>query len=235
MPVSAVTFYAGAMYPDVAVRSDLADAHERVWASVSEPGDWWTGAERREAAGVVLAAFHDLAPTPPWVPVADRFAPVALSGVVVNALYRMTAHASTLTVGWYETLIASGVPEPAYVELCGIVSSVSAVTSFARSVGSVLPSFPVAVLGAAARPSLDLDRSPRNWVPVVAPGGVQAPVVEALSASPLHMSLLWDHLAPTQYMADREMDDLAWSRGTVSRPQTELLAGRISALRQCFF
>jgi hypothetical protein len=233
--VSAVTSYAGLMYSDIDVRPDLTDAHERVWAAASHPGDWWTGAERREAALVVTASFYDLAPTPPWVPVADRFAPVALSGVVVNAVYRMTAHASTLTFGWYETLIASGVSEPAYVELCGIVSSVSAVASLARSVSSILPPFPSAVAGSPLRPALQFDRSPRNWVPVVAPGGAQAPVVEALSASPFHMALLWNYLAPAQYMADREMDDLAWSRGTVSRPQAELLAGRVSALRQCFF
>jgi hypothetical protein len=233
--VSGVTTYDHVMYSDVAVRADLADAHARVWHAIAGPGDWWTGVERREAASVVIAAFGDLTPTPPWVPVVDRFPSVALSPAVVNALYRMTAHASTLTESWYRSLIDSGTTEPAYVELCGIVSSVTAVASFARSIGTVLPALPAAVAGKPARPLLELDRSPRNWVPVIAPGGTQAPVVEALSAAPLHMTLLWDYLAPTQYMADREMDDLAWSRGTVSRPQAELLAGRVSALRQCFF
>ena len=79
------------------------------------------------------------------------------------------------------------------------------------------------------------DRSPRNWVPVAAPGGTRASVVEAFSMSPIEYNLLWDHLAPAQYMAIEQMSDLAWTRGTLSRPQAELLAGRVAALRQCFF
>jgi hypothetical protein len=46
---------------------------------------------------------------------------------------------------------------------------------------------------------------------------------------------VWDVLAPAQYIADEEMVDLAWTRGTLSRPQIELVAARVAALRQCFF
>jgi hypothetical protein len=223
------------MYAGLSVRSDVVAAHAQVWRHVTEPGHWWTGADRRAAAGVVLQAFNEQQPTPPWVPVAERFGCDVLPHAIVDALYRMTAHAHSLTASWYTTLTRSVLSEPAYVELCGIVMAVSAVASMHRSVGIAPPYFDRAVPGEATPTVLVLDRSPRNWVPVRRPGGERAPVVEALSAAPNEFALLWDHLAPAQYISDEEMVDLAWTRGTLSRPQTELVAGRVSALRQCFF
>jgi hypothetical protein len=223
------------MYEGFSVRTDLATAHELVWQHVVQPGNWWTGVQRRAAASVVLQAFHDLNPSPPWVPVAERLGCDELPPAVTDALYRMTAHAHSLTASWYATLTSSVVSEPAYVELCGTVMAVTAVASMHRSVGATPPPFAEAVAGEPTRTPFALDRSPRNWVPVRRPGGERAPVVEALSATPLEFALLWNHLAPAQYISDEEMADLAWTRGTLSRPQTELIAGRVSALRQCFF
>jgi hypothetical protein len=223
------------MYEGLSVRGDLQAAHSRVWRHVTEPGHWWTGAERRAAANVVLQAFNEQQPTPPWVAVADRLGYDELPALVVDALYRMTAHAHSLTESWYGHLTGSVLSEPAYVELCGIVMAVSAVASMHRSVGAVPPKFDDAIAGEVTPTMFPLDRSPRNWVPVRPPGGMRASVVEALSAAPNEFALLWNHLAPAQYISDEEMVDLAWTRGTLSRPQTELVAGRVSALRQCFF
>jgi hypothetical protein len=217
------------------MRADLSAAHDAVWDGVRAPGSWWTGAERRAAATVVLDAFADPDPQPPWVPASSTITVDGLAPVVVDALHRMTAHASTLTRQWYDALTTSTMSEPAYVELCGIVVSVTAVASLARSLGATLPPLPAALGGNATKHVPELDRSPRNWVPVAAPAATRAPVVEALSAAPGAFALLWDHLAPAQYMADHQMVDLAWTRGTLSRPQMELVAARVSLLRQCFF
>jgi len=224
------------MYRGIAgMRDDLSDAHDAVWRHVCEPGSWWTGPERRAAATVVLDAFTDPDPSPPWVPASSTITVDGLAPAVVDALHRMTAHASTLTRAWYDALTASAMTEPAYVELCGIVASVSAVASLARSVGATLPVLPRAIDGQPTSQVPELDRSSRNWVPVAAPAATRAPVVEALSAAPGEFALLWDHLAPAQYMADHQMIDLAWTRGTLSRPQMELVAARVAVLRQCFF
>jgi hypothetical protein len=223
------------MYEGLSVRADLMAAHDVVWQHVVRPGNWWTGVQRRAVAQVVLYAFNEQQPTPPWVPVADRLGCDDLAPAVTNALYRMTAHAHTLTASWYEQFTSSVVSEPSYVELCGIVMAVSAVASMHRSVGAAAPPLDEAVPGDPTRTPWALDRSPRNWVPVRRPGGERAPVVEALSAAPGEFALLWNQLAPAQYISDEEMVDLAWTRGTLSRPQTELVAGRVSALRQCFF
>jgi hypothetical protein len=217
------------------VRDDLARAHARVWQHVTGPGGWWSADERRAIAELVLTAFHDPQPLPPWLAASMRIESDVLAPVVVDAAYRMTSHAHTLTAEWYASVIERRVSELAYVELCGIVMAVSAVASFARSIGAELPPLPPARPGDLRWLALDLARSPRNWVPVAAPGGVHAPVVEALSAAPGEHALLWEHLAPTQYMADEQMVDLAWTRGTLSRPQAELVAARVALLRECFF
>jgi hypothetical protein len=220
------------------IRSDLTVAYALVAEHVTSPGSWWDGAERRHAATVALAAFADTDPLPPWLSAAEHrpdLAAGALGPAVVDAVYRMTAAAETLTPAWYGALVAD-LDELAYVELCGVVAFVAAIASFHRTMGLPVAPLPAATPGrpTAARPG-ELGRSPRNWVPVAAPAGTRAAVLDALSAVPGEYDLLWRHLAPAQYMADEDMVDLAWTRGTVTRPQAELLAARVSALRQCFF
>ena len=66
------------------------------------------------------------------------------------------------------------------------------------------------------------------------PADTTASVVQALSALPGEWDNMW-RLAAAQYMSDAQMVDPLWNRGTLSRPQMELAAGRISRVRECFF
>jgi alkylhydroperoxidase family enzyme len=242
-PVAPTTFYPASF----AVRADLDDAHWRVWVGVTSVGRWWTAEQRRCVAAVACIAFNDVDPLVPWLPlsgdvtrcqlVAELLAgPPVLEDAVVNAVYRMTAHASSLTESWVRERTAATMTEQAYVELCGVVTSVSAVCSFARTIGAPLPPLPaVHDFIEPSREPVECDRSSRNWVPVASPGGSRPSVIEALSVAPGEYELLWSYLAPAQYMSNVQMADLAFTRGTISRPQAELLAGRVAALRQCFF
>ena len=84
------------------------------------------------------------------------------------------------------------------------------------------------------REATELAPATLNWVPVAAPADQTASVVQALSALPGEWDNLWQ-LAGAQYMSDAQMADPLWNRGTLSRPQMELVAGRISRIRECFF
>ena len=138
-------------------------------------------------------------------------------------------------VDLYDRTIAEGMSALVWVEVVGVVIATVPVVAFARAIGSDVSTFPSANGGGTTgRVAPDLVDATLNWVPVAAPADRTAAVVQALSALPSEWENLW-RLASAQYMSDRQMDDPAWTRGTLSRPQMELVAGRISKLRECFY
>ncbi|MGD9749590.1 MAG: alkylhydroperoxidase-related (seleno)protein [Acidimicrobiia bacterium] len=222
----------------LAVRDDLRRSHEQAWRHVAAPGSWWNGAERVAIARVALAALDDPDPLPPWVaPTAAGRRPAGSDGLpeaAVDAAYRIARHASTLTDGWYRSILERGIGALAYVELVGVVIAVAAVDGFARAAGVDRPPLPFPESGEADHRHPPLAEAELNWVPVAAPADQKAAVVQALSAVPAE----WENLAQlhaAQYIPVHEMGDMGWTRGTLDRPQMELVAARLSAARQCFY
>jgi hypothetical protein len=220
------------------IRDDLAAAQAAAWRHVTTPGTCWSGAERAAMANVALAALDDPDPLPPWVTPssAGRSMPgtEALPALVSDAVYRMSRHAATLTEEWYRTQIAAGIDPVAYVEMVGVVVAVAAVDGFARAAGSERPPLPPAVDGPPRREHPAVESATLNWVVVAAPADRSAAVVQGLSAVPEEFANL-ERLAAAQYIPMFEMDDHAWNRGTLSRPDMELVAARLSAARECFY
>jgi hypothetical protein len=209
------------------VRDDLIVAHRSSLAHVVAPGARFTGARRRHIAHVAIDAALTADPPPPWVrPYGDP---------ALDLAHRLGRHASTITEEWYEQLVTEGLHPLEWVEVVGVVVAVLPPVLFARSIGAPLPDLPPAIEGEPhGREAAELARPTLNFVPVAAPADRTASVVQALSALPDEWSNLW-RLAEAQYMGDRAMDDPLWNRGTLSRPQMELVAGRLSLIRECFF
>ena len=59
-------------------------------------------------------------------------------------------------------------------------------------------------------------------------------VIRALSLVPDEVRGLKD-LSATHYLTMDEMMDLRRGKGSLDRPQIELIAGRVSALNECFY
>lgn len=220
------------------VRPDLLAAQATAWHHVTSPGASWNGAERRAIAQIALAALDDTDPLPPWVSPtsAGRAVPadVVLADVVVDAVYRIARHASTLTDAWYRDQLERGIDAFAYVEMVGVVVAVAAVDGFFRSAGLERPPLSEAVAGEPRGGHPQVETATLNWVPVAAPADRAAAVVQGLSAAPAE----WENvrrLAAAQYIPVDEMGELGWSRGTLTRPEMELVAARLSAARECFF
>jgi hypothetical protein len=220
------------------VRQDLLTAQAEAWRHVTSAGASWTGAERRAIAQTALAALDDTDPLSPWVSPTSvgRSVPtdVVLPDVVVDAVYRIARHASTLTDAWYRDQLERGVDAFAYVEMVGVVVAVAAVDGFFRAAGLERPPLPEAVAGEPHGRHPPVEPATLNWVPVAAPADRVAAVVQGLSAAPAE----WDNvcrLAAAQYIPVDEMGELGWSRGTLSRGEMELVAARLSAARECFF
>lgn len=209
------------------IRDDLAQAHRQSLAHVAAPGSQLTAQRRLQIAAVARDAYLAADPSPPWVrPYGDAALDVA---------YRLARHAGTITQQWYEQVITEGMHPLEWVEVVGIVIATVPVVAFSRAIGAPLPGLPAPVDGPPhGREAGELAPATLNWVPVAAPADQTASVVQALSALPDEWDNLWQ-LAGAQYMSDAQMADPLWNRGTLSRPQMELVAGRISRIRECFF
>ncbi len=123
----------------------------------------------------------------------------------------------------------------AYVEVVAIACTVVAVVAFRRAAGLEQWTLPKPVDGEPSRliPD-DLVEAGMNWVRVTSPADEQAAVVQAFTSVPAELDRLW-MLAAAQYIPNLEMVDPHWTRGPLSRPQIELVAARISQLRECFY
>jgi len=211
----------------VDIREDLRLAHRLALAHVAAPGATLDGARRRRIGEVAIGAYLDPGPQPPWVPV--------YGDPLLDAARRLARFADTLTEAVYAQALAEGVEAVEWVEMVGVVIAAVAPTAFAHAAGLPILDLPTPGDG----PPTGLIASPLvsatlNWVPVAAPADQTASVVQALSAVPAEWDNLW-RLAEAQYMSDAQMSDPLWNRGTLSRPQMELVAGRLSLVRRCFF
>lgn len=222
-----------------AIRPDLMAAQAETWRRVTGPGASLTGAERAAIAQLALAALDDPEPLAPWVSPSqagrEMLESVAvLSADVRDAVYRITRHAATLTEGWYDSIIASGVDTFAYVEMVGVIAAVAAVDGFFRASGLERPPLPPTIDGTPHGQHPQVEPATLNWVPVAVPADAVAAVVQGLSASPQEMDTV-RLLAAAQYIPFDQMGELGWSRGTLSRGEMELVAARLSRARECFY
>jgi hypothetical protein len=123
------------------------------------------------------------------------------------------------------------------VELCAIISTVAAVAHFCRNIGVQVPPLPSPVEGVPTGERPEHMAQPLyNWVPVAAPADEVAAVVQAYTAVPGEQRNTW-RMAAAQYMPNLEMVHPDWCRrpGGLSRAQMELVAARLTRLRDCFY
>jgi hypothetical protein len=223
----------------VIVRDDLAEAHRLAWEHVAAPGTWWTGVERVELAGTALMAITDADPLPPWIGVTSTGrlgAGRAVPPVADDVAYRLARHAGTMTRHVYDAAVAE-LGELPYVELCAIVSTVAAVAHFCRNIGVEVPPLPAPAGGLPTRQRPERLASARfHRVPVAEPADEVAAVVQAYTAVPAEHRNTW-RMGDAQYMPSDEMMKPDWTRRPdgLSRAQTELVAARLTKLRECFY
>jgi hypothetical protein len=239
----------------VPVRDDLPAAHRRAWERLARAGAWWSGAQRvaiaaevRRAADCGLCAARLAALSPYAVP-GEHEATPALSAPAVDAVHRLTTDPGRLTRAWFDATAARGLGDGEYVELLGVVVTVVSIDSFCRGLGVPPHPLPEPVAGAPTRARPAAARLEEAWVPMLpnrrhvgpeadlwgeSPGGRTGNVIRALSLVPDEVRTLKD-LSAAHYMTTPEMMDLRSPRHSLDRRQVELIAGRVSALRGCFY
>jgi alkylhydroperoxidase family enzyme len=235
----------------VPVRADLRAAHRRAWERLARPGTWWTGPERlaiaaevRQAAHCALCRERSKALSP--LHVAGKHEHLgALSEAAVEVIHQVTRDPARLSKTWFEKTLAGGLSDAQYVEIVGVVVTVVSIDSFCRGIGVPLRPLPEPQPGDPSRYRPPGALPEGAWVPMIRERrarGAEADlystfrtgnVIRALSLVPDEVRGLQD-LSAAHYLSPEQVIDLR-ARRALDRAQIELVAGRVSALNECFY
>jgi alkylhydroperoxidase family enzyme len=211
------------------IRSDILDAQCAAWDRIGSAGSWWTG-EQRVAMAEVVRAARKRRGEPPWLRAAPARATDVLSARVVEVARRVAIDAHKLDRDWCEAS-ASELGDAAYVELVAVAVLTTVVDSFSESIGAQLVPLPEAKAGEIDEKRPEGVGDAGAWVEMTTPW--PGPNVgRALSLAPLDQAAFMG-LVGSMY-ALGNFTQLVWD-GPLSRPQTELVAARVSAINECFY
>src|SRR5262249_24293990 len=237
----------------VPVRADLLAAHRRAWQRLARAGNWWTGAERVAIAAEVRNAWQcplcqaRKAALSPYTIAGTHNDVSQLSASAVDAIHRVVTDPGRLPQAWFEkTMAAVEQTDAQYVEIVDVVVVVVSIDSFCRGIGVPLHPLPTPGSGAPSRYRPATAQREAAWVPMIPvqeargaeadlwdAAGRVGNVIRALSLVPDAVRQLMD-LSTAHYVPRDRLLDFTWGR-SLSRAQMELIAGRVSALRGCFY
>jgi hypothetical protein len=250
-PRVAVFDYSGA---GIAIREDLAAAHRGAWQWIASPGTWWSGPERVAIAEAARRApscklcTERRATLSPLAVSGEHDGDAALPAAAVDAVHRLVTDASRLSKGWLEKTLAGGISDAHYVELLGVVVSLQSVDAFHRAMGLPLEPLPHPLAGEPTRERPACAREGMGWFATIAAkdavgeygdlypkAPVVANVMRAMSLVPDNVRML-KKLSAAQYVPHEIVAKVSAQTGrALSRAQIELIAGRVSALNECFY
>jgi len=239
--------YAGLALP---IPDAMRAAHRRAWERLAAPGAWWTGAERVAIAAEVRASRtcalcrERKAALSPHALAGEHAAAGGLPEAAVEAAHRIASDPGRLTHAWYDKTLAAGLSDGHYVELLGVVVTVVNLDALHRGLGIAPEPLPAPRAGEPSR-----ERPPAAhegaWVPLLAMDSAQArelfegrPRVPNVARA---LSLVQDavlqlkELSETHYLPLDDVIDPRARMHALTRAQMELVAGRVSALNECFY
>ena len=246
----------GEMLSDLAsfaVRADLDEAWRRAWDHLARPGTWWTGAERlamvaacREAPECALCRERAAALSPFAVD-GTHDSTSTLPDDVVEAIHRIRTDSGRLTEAWLRETVASGLSEPDYVEIVGVVSIATALDTLAKGLGMPRPALPEPVPGGPSRYRPAGARRGLAWLPILEPEDIAdgdpnpygdktpdlvANIHRGMSLVPAEVAAFFD-LDDAIYLPQFALKDFATEYRAISHAQMELLAARVSMINRC--
>lgn len=234
------------------VRADIGAAYRDYWDRLASPGSWWTGEERiaiaresRNALGCEYCARRREALSPYSFPGEHEHDGV-LADVAVDAVHRIITDQARITRTWVEQNVAKGLSKEAYVELVGVVVAVFSIDEFNRALGVPVEPLPEPKPGEPSgyRPAvLSEDMGFVPTIPLEGAVGNEADLWQGRTANVLRaLSLVpdalrdWYRLAGVQYLSLKGMANMVKDDNrSINRMQMELVAGRVSAINECFY
>lgn len=217
--------------------SPVEHAQQHAAESLTRPGDWLSGAQRRAAwAQVRDARTNDLdqrrrnAVSPTAVD-GRHTATDELTAEAMEVVHRVASDPGRLTRSWADEQI-DALGEERYTELVGVAAIASVIDTFDRAMGRRQRALDDAVAGEPARVRPDDVGDVGAWVSQTL-GPTRANVSRTLSLVP-ETNRAWRGLVDTHYSHGEDFGNLAWD-WPLTRPQTELVAARTTVLNECFY
>jgi len=234
------------------IRNDLREGHERAWEAIAAPGTWLTGrrrvavaAEIRNAYGCAVCVRIKAALSPNAI--RDPHPSLgALSPAEVELVHRVVNDPGRLSEQWSQSVLARGMTEGEYVEIVGLIAMVMMMDAFRRGLGEPFTPLPEPRAGEPTRYAPPGARKNAAWLPIVEPedavesDGPMYPspkagyIYRGLSLVPQSLRDYWA-LAFSHYLPSEMIYKFDRSIRAITRPQTELIAARVSALHQCVY
>ena len=248
--------YSGSVFP---IREDLKRAYKKYWQELAKPGCWWLGAESiaiaQETRNAVdcsycserkqaLSAYqmngnHDGG-------ISSEYVVSGLDEWTVDAIHRVVTDQSRITQAYIDGLDSVGLNVEKYVELVGVAVTVFSIDEFNRALGLPLELLPKAIPGGVSGYFPSQAMIDIGFVPMLPSDGAVdkeadlwtgwAPnVVRALSVVPDAVRS-WIDVSAAQYLSMGDLVRLKEDESrAIDRPQMELVAGRVSAINECFY
>jgi hypothetical protein len=236
----------------IAIRPDIPAAHRNAWQRLAKPGAWWTGAERvaiaaevRQAGKCRLCAERKTALSPYSLDGEHEASSDILPAAAIDVVHRIVTDASRLAESCFKKILEQGLSEGQYVEIVGTVVSVVSIDSFCRGIGVSLHPLPTPFEGEPSHYRPAGAKQGDAWVPWIPETLAKGPedglyggsrtgnVLKAMSLVPEEVRGL-QSLSAAHYLSLDRMMGLASGR-SITRAQIELVAGRVSALNECFY
>jgi hypothetical protein len=236
----------------IPVRSDITEAHDRAWAAIAKPGTWLTG-ERRVAVAAEIRRARDCAycagikaALSPYAVQGKHDSLGKVSAAEVELIHRTVNDPGRLTEKWSQSVLAQGLSDGEYIEIVGIIAMVMMMDTFARGLGVPERPLPAPKGGEPTRYRPPGAKKQAAWLPLVEPqdtvesDGPMYPspkagyIYRGLSLVPQSVRDYWA-LAFVHYLPGEFVYQFDKSIRAISRPQTEIMAARVSALHLCAY
>ena len=154
---------------------------------------------------------------------------------LVEIVHRIRTDSGRLTKAWFEQQMAGGTKPEAYVEAVGLTATSIIIDSFADAIGDTRAAPPSAAAGMPTETVNENVFDGGAWVPML--DIPQEATDVGLPSSPNIFRAMG--LVPKAiehfFSVMRAHYSLSMMSFSLSRPQTELIASRVSALNQCYY
>jgi alkylhydroperoxidase family enzyme len=235
---------------ELPIRAELLAAIKVGHRRLTEPGTWWTGAQRaaiaaeaRHAKSCSLCQQRQSALSP-YTVAGEHDSLGELDRDVVEAVHRLSTDAGRITESWVKDITSRGLSEEAYVEIIGIIALLTGLDTFNDALGRERDPLPPSQTGEPRRYRPNGAKHNLAWVATLSPEDAQpqdpdpfvihgkANIHRGISLVPQEVINFFD-LDVELYIHDTQIRDFGNSPRAINRAQIELIAGRASSINNC--